>query len=68
MVSRTGRTDLPDVTCSWNHPSGEVDLRVSPAFACDDGAPRCRPASMPSEDCTDFVELTNFPQRGPSLW
>ena len=35
VVFRTNRTDLPHLTCSWNDPTGEVDLHLTPVSPRD---------------------------------
>lgn len=35
VVFRTDRTDLPHLTCSWNNPSGDVDLHLTPVSPRD---------------------------------
>jgi len=30
VIFRTDRTDLPHLTCSWNNPTGEVDVHLTP--------------------------------------
>lgn len=35
VVFRADRTDLPHLTCSWNNPSGEVDLHLTATSPCD---------------------------------
>jgi hypothetical protein len=36
VVFRTDRDDLPHLTYSWNNPSGEVDVHLTPASPCND--------------------------------
>jgi hypothetical protein len=36
VVFRIDRTDLPHLTCSWNNPSGEVDIHLTPASPRDE--------------------------------
>lgn len=35
VVFRTDRTDLPHLTCSWNNPTGDVDLHLTPVSPRD---------------------------------
>ena len=35
VVFRTDRADLPHLTCSWNNPTGEVDLHLTPVSPRD---------------------------------
>ncbi|MGH7771430.1 MAG: hypothetical protein ACREQA_04265 [Candidatus Binatia bacterium] len=36
VVFRVDRSDLPHFTSSWNNPSGEVDIHLTPAFPRDE--------------------------------
>lgn len=35
VVFRTDGTDLPHLTCSWNNPTGDVDLHLTPVSPRD---------------------------------
>ena len=35
VIFRTDRIDLPHLTCSWNNPTGEVDLHLTPKVPRD---------------------------------
>ncbi len=57
VAFRVDRTDLPHLTLSWNNPSGEVDVHLTPASPKDKIGPKSIVKIQESELKTRFGEL-----------